>query len=122
MTASPCKVHFVSQTTVFGAFFADYTMSMMSIQAFYYAMQGPQRLYGLTFGAYDLTGMLMAPLFGAWSDKNGKFKAQFLSGGWINVAGNLIYAFTFLSGKWWMMLLARLVAGIGEATLGELLH
>lgn len=91
---------------------------MMSIQAFYYSLQGPQHLYGLTFGAYDLTGMLVAPFFGWWSDSTKKFKNQFLTGGMVNVVGNLIYAFSFLAGKWYMMLIARLVAGIGEATLG----
>jgi len=96
----------------------DFTMSMMSIQAFYYSIRGPQRLYGLTFGAYDLTSVLMAPIFGYWSDRTKTFKVQFATGGWVNFAGNLIYAFTFLAGEWYVMLIARLVAGIGGATLG----
>ncbi len=29
----------------------DFTMAMMSIQAFYYSLRGPQNLFGLTFGA-----------------------------------------------------------------------
>lgn len=30
----------------------DFTMAMMSIQAFYYSLRGPQNLFGLTFGAW----------------------------------------------------------------------
>lgn len=36
----------------------DFTMAMMSIQAFYYSLRGPQSLFGLTFGAYDLGALL----------------------------------------------------------------
>ncbi len=39
-------------------------MSLMSIQALYYVVGGNQRLYGLTFGSYDLTALVFAPLFG----------------------------------------------------------
>ena len=96
----------------------DYTMAMMSIQTLYYALQGPDHLYGLTFGSYDLTGMIMAPFFGFWSDRTKTFKLPFATGSAINVAGNLVYAFAYLANGWWMMLLGRLLAGIGLATLG----
>lgn len=96
----------------------DYTMAMMSIQALYYALQGPDHLYGLTFGSYDLTGMIMAPFFGFWSDRTKTFKLPFATGSAVNVAGNLVYAFAYLANGWWMMLLGRLLAGIGLATLG----
>lgn len=96
----------------------DYTMAMMSIQTLYYALQGPDHLYGLTFGSYDLTGMLLAPVFGFWSDKTGWFKIPFQTGAVVNMAGNLIYAFAYLANGWYMMLIGRLIGGIGLATLG----
>lgn len=96
----------------------DFTMAMMSIQAFYYALGGPERLYGFTFGSYDLTALIAAPILGVLSDKYSIFKILFVTCFLVNAAGNLIYAFSFLEGHWWMMLLARLVAGLGAGALG----
>jgi MFS family permease len=93
-------------------------MAMMSIQALYYALGGPQRLYGLTFGSYDLTALIAAPILGILSDRYSVFKILFVCCFLINAAGNLIYAFTFLADRWWMMLVARLVAGFGAGALG----
>jgi MFS family permease len=96
----------------------DFTMSLMSIQPLFYLLEGPQSLYGLTFGCYDLTAMLFAPLFGLWTDRTRRFKPQIMFGSMVNAAGNLLYAFTVLAGQWWIMLVSRLVAGVGAATLG----
>ncbi len=96
----------------------DFTMAMMSIQAFYYALGGPERLYGFTFGSYDLTALIAAPILGILSDRYSRFKILFVTCFLVNAAGNLIYAFSFLEGHWWMMLLARLVAGLGAGALG----
>lgn len=96
----------------------DFTMAMMSIQAFYYALGGPERLYGFTFGSYDLAALIAAPILGTLSDRFSVFKILFVLCFLINAAGNLIYAFSFLEGHWWMMLLARLVAGFGAGALG----
>ena len=43
---------------------------------------------------------------------------QVVLGALFNAAGNLVYAFTILAGRWYLMLIARLVAGVGAATLG----
>ncbi|KAI7837448.1 hypothetical protein COHA_008706 [Chlorella ohadii] len=110
-----------SYTAVLVAGFAlaiDFTMSLMSIQPLFYLLSGPQSLYGLTFGCYDLTAMLFAPLFGLWTDRTRRFKPQILLGSLVNAAGNLLYAFTVLAGQWWIMLVSRLIAGMGAATLG----
>lgn len=96
----------------------DFTMALMSIQTFYYVLGGPPRLYGFTFGSYDLTALLVAPLLGFVSDKTKKFKFLFLMCMIMNASGNLIYAFTFLGDEWYMMLIARLIAGVGAASLG----
>ena len=96
----------------------DFTMALMSIQTFYYVLGGPPRLYGFTFGSYDLTALLVAPLLGFVSDKPKSFKPLFLLCMAINASGNLLYAFTFLGHEWYMMLIARLVAGVGAASLG----
>ena len=96
----------------------DFTMAMMSIQAFYYALSGPEKLYGFTFGCYDLSALIAAPVLGFLSDRYSIFKILFVSCFLVNAGGNLIYAFTFLGDEWWMMLLARLVAGFGAGALG----
>jgi MFS family permease len=96
----------------------DFTMAMMSIQTFYYVLEGPDRLYGLTFGSYDLTALVFAPVLGFISDKMSIFKLLFLACFAFNAAGNLVYSFAYLAGQWWMMLLARLLAGVGASALG----
>jgi MFS family permease len=96
----------------------DYSMAMMSTQALYYSLNGPQKLFGLTFGAYDLAGMILAPLWSWWSDRSGHFKRQFTTGNMINMCGNVIYACSYVANAWWMMLLGRLLGGAGLATLG----
>ncbi|KAL4448828.1 hypothetical protein ABPG77_007545 [Micractinium sp. CCAP 211/92] len=96
----------------------DFSMSLMSIQPLYYVMNGPSNLYGLVFGAYDLMALIFAPLFGFWCDRSRRFKHQMQLGSAVNAAGNLLYAFTVLADKWWLMLLGRGIAGAGEATLG----
>lgn len=90
----------------------------MSIQALYYLVQGPQHLYGLTFGSYDLAAVVFAPLFGLWVDRTMKFKSSTLLGVILNAVGNFIYAFTVLAGKWYLMIISRLIAGAGSAVLG----
>ncbi|GAB4814374.1 hypothetical protein N2152v2_001420 [Parachlorella kessleri] len=96
----------------------DFSMSLMALQPLYYLVQGRQSLYGLTFGSYDLSSALWAPAFGLWSDRTSTFRRQVLLGALLNAAGNFVYAFTVLVDGWYMMLIARLVAGIGAATLG----
>eukprot|EP00889_Picochlorum_renovo_P004695 jgi/Picre1/31725/NNA_007076.t1 len=95
----------------------DFTAAMMSIQTFYYVLNGPKRLYGLTFGSYDLTALLAAPCLGFVSDRFRVYKVLFMMCFLFNGAGNLIYAFSYLGDAWYMMLIARLVAGIGAAAL-----
>lgn len=96
----------------------DYTMCMMSIQPLYYVVQGQQNLYGLVYGSYDLGALILVPFFGFWVDRTGKFKLQMMTGGVLNALGNLLYAFTLLISSWWPMLVGRLIAGMGSATLG----
>ncbi|PSC76881.1 major facilitator superfamily domain-containing 8-like [Micractinium conductrix] len=96
----------------------DFTLSLMSIQPLFYVVGGPQSLYGFVFGCYDLSAMLFAPLFGVWTDRSGRYKAAIQVGAAVNAAGNLVYAFTVLADQWWIMAVARLVAGVGAATLG----
>lgn len=96
----------------------DFTMSLMSIQPLYYVLDGPEHVYGLTFGSYDLTAMLFAPLFGYWTDLTGTFKKQIVVGAVVNAIGNLLYGFVYLADAWWLMLVARAIAGVGAATLG----
>ncbi|KAL4528757.1 hypothetical protein Ndes2437A_g03301 [Nannochloris sp. 'desiccata'] len=116
--ASSKKRSFYAIVIAGAALSVDYSMAMMSTQALYYSLNGPQKLYGLTFGAYDLTGMILAPIWSWWSDKSGRFKRQFNSGNVINICGNIIYACSYIANAWWMMLIGRLLGGAGLATLG----
>lgn len=67
----------------------DYTMSLMSIQALWYILEGKVNslgLYGFAFGAYDLTQCLFAPLIGIAADRY-PLKWVFLVTVLINVGG-----------------------------------
>jgi hypothetical protein len=87
-------------------------------------LQGPERLYGLVFGASDLAAAATAPLFGLWMDNSGggsgtpRYRAPLLSGAACSAAGNALYACAFASGRWETMLAGRLVAGLSAGAVG----
>lgn len=101
------KLSYYALVIVGFALALDYSSTLMSIQPLFYLVNGPQNLYGLTFSAYDLGGLIFAPVFGYWVDRAGKFKMPTLLGVAANAVGNYIYAFTVLANEWWLMLLAR---------------
>ncbi|KAL4425093.1 hypothetical protein ABPG77_010407 [Micractinium sp. CCAP 211/92] len=100
---------------------ADWIATLVSVQALYYLQQGPKRLYGLTFGVYDLAALLAVLVFKSWSQKTGQYKAPMLAGALIAMAGNFIYACVVVANRWWVILIARAVSGAGSAAvfLGE---
>jgi len=61
-----------------GAF--DFTASLMSIQPYYYFLKGPERLYGVTFGCYDIFQILAVPIFARFVDRTGRFRNCFVFG------------------------------------------
>ncbi|KAK4537673.1 hypothetical protein CDCA_CDCA13G3698 [Cyanidium caldarium] len=94
----------------------DFTATLMSIQALFYLLQAPSRLYGLTFAAYDITQFLFSPAYGLWADAYGLRLPQ-LTGILVNQLGNILYAFTVLSKEWYVILIARFISGAGAAVL-----
>lgn len=101
----------------------DFVATLISIQAFYYILEGPENLYGLAVGIYDILQLLAAPLFGIWSDRYG-YKAPLCVGVLCTSAGNLLYAMLFVihheanaSTGWPWMLVARGIMGIGSAAI-----
>ena len=106
-----------------GAF--DFTASLMSIQPYYIFLEGPERLYGLTFGCYDIAQMVAVPIFARFVDRTQRFQDCFVIGIGLTVIGNLLYALLFViqnatgldNSGWVLMIIARFVMGFGSATL-----
>ena len=93
----------------------NYTIHMASIQPLYYALNGPKNLYGLVFASYELACMLSAPLITHLSDRFHSFKPYFQLCNALNFCGAIIYAFSFLSSRWYLMLIGRFTAGLSLA-------
>ena len=51
------------------------------------AAGGRERLYGLTFGIYTLSGIIATPLYGLWSDRRRTFLLPCVLGTFINAIG-----------------------------------
>ncbi|KAL4431063.1 hypothetical protein ABPG75_006319 [Micractinium tetrahymenae] len=100
---------------------ADWMATLVSIQALYYLMQGPKRLYGLTFSVYDLATLLAVLVYTPWSHKTGQYKMPMLLGTLVAMAGNFLYACVVVADRWWVILIARAISGAGSAVvyLGE---
>ena len=87
----------------------------MSIQSFYYVLGGPKHLYGLVYGSYDMLAILSLPLISYVSDLTHTYKWLILLCMSLNLIGNILYGICFAVDAWWMMLVARLIAGIGSS-------
>ena len=105
----------------------DFVATLMSIQPFYYILNGKAALYGFVVGSYDLAQFCAAPLFAYLSTVLG-FKWTSILGMSLTVLGNVLYSLLLviedggaqnghLGLGWKAMILARLIMGTGSAIL-----
>lgn len=62
-------------------------MGFTGIHMMLRAAGGRERLYGLTFGIYTLSGIFMTPLYGLWSDRRRTFLLPCVLGTFVNAIG-----------------------------------
>src|SRR5262249_22790318 len=69
---------------------------------------------GLLISAFSVAQLLSAPGWGKFSDARGR-RPAILAGLWISAVAYLLFAF---AGSNWMLLLSRIVQGLGGGTIG----
>src|SRR6218665_511977 len=86
----------------------DYSLSLISEEAYWVSTGGNKRLSGVVFGLYDASPIVVAPLLAWYLGKGGSYKKMFLIGLIINIVGNAFYAMADLVSRWshygWVMI------------------
>ena len=92
----------------------EYSLGLVSIQAYWADTGGSSSLSGLAFGIYNGLTIIFSPLL-AWviDNKIASYKSVYMLCILINVIGNCIYSFAHLANTWIMVLVGRGLAGIG---------
>lgn len=95
----------------------DYSLSLISAQAYWIQAGGRKELAGLVFGLYDAMTIIISPLFSIYITKKGNYKTMFMIGLLINLTGNVFYAMTYYLMDPMMILIGRVISGIGASTV-----
>ncbi len=92
----------------------DYSLGLISTQAYWINTGGAKNLAGLVFGVYDGFTIIMTPLF-AWliDNKGFSYKSVFITCIVFNIVGNTIYSFAHVADAWIMVITGRAIAGVG---------
>ncbi|XP_074860053.1 major facilitator superfamily domain-containing protein 8-like isoform X2 [Carettochelys insculpta] len=88
----------------------EYAVILPTIWAYLQTLHAQPYFLGLGISAFSLSGLLVAPLFGHWSDRSRRTKAIILFANLFEIAGNFMY---FMGVSKWLLLGSRLVAGVG---------
>jgi MFS family permease len=91
----------------------DYSLSLISAQAYWVLMGGDKELSGLVFGLYDATTICITPLLAIYISKGGSYNKMFVLGLIINMMGNIFYGLAFYAESWIFILVGRIIAGLG---------
>ena len=96
----------------------DYSLSLISLQAYWTATGGNPKLSGLAFGLYDGSTIVLTPLI-AWLiySKKITYRYVFAVSLVVNIFGNVVYSLAFLVNSWIMVLVGRGIAGMGASVL-----
>lgn len=100
----------------------DYSLGLISLQAYWVDVGGANNLLGLVFGLYDGFTIIVTPLV-AWliNHRYLKYKTVFIISLILNIIGNILYGFAHLAQTWIMILVGRIIAGLGAASLPVLI-
>ena len=93
----------------------DYSLGLVSTQAYWINTGGAKNLAGLVFGVYDGSSIIMTPLLSWLIDNKGfSYKYIFISCILLNIIGNSIYSFAHVADTWIMVITGRAIAGMGS--------
>jgi len=96
----------------------DYSLGLISTQAYWVGTHGNIKLCGLVFGLYDSLIIVSTPLLGWLQDyKEISYKKIFSICLIINMIGNLMYALADYNDTWVLILFGRLIGGLGNNKL-----
>jgi len=94
----------------------DYSIGLISTQAYWERTGGNKNLAGLVFGLYDGFTIIVTPILAYLIDsKKLTYKSMFIGCTITNIIGNLIYIFAYFTSSWVMVLVGRTTAGIGAS-------
>jgi MFS family permease len=99
----------------------DYSLSLISAEAYWIETGGNHHFSGLVFGIYDALTIFITPLIAIYIGKNGSYKKIFIIGLIINILGNILYALAYFFHSWIMIISGRGLAGLGATTLPMLM-
>jgi len=96
----------------------DYSVGLITLQAYWKHVHGAESLFGVIFGLYDGFVIIVTPAI-AWLLNNTKLKYKFvfIVGLLLNIIGNVVYSFAFALDTWVLILLGRAVSGIGASVV-----
>ena len=96
----------------------DYSLGLISIQAYWINTGGDKSLSGFVFGLYDGLTVILTPLV-AWLINNYglKYRLVFQISLIVNIIGNIIYSLAYEADTWIMILVGRGIAGMGASSL-----
>lgn len=95
----------------------DYSLSLISTEAYWTRAGGDYHLTGFIFGVYDALTIFVTPLLSIYIGKGGSYKKMFICGLIVNILGNVLYALAYICSNWIMILVGRTLAGLGATTL-----
>jgi MFS family permease len=95
----------------------DYSLSLITAQAYWVSLGGNPNLAGLVFGIYDASTFVFAPFLAIYISKGYSYKKMFMTGLVINIIGNAIYALAYLANDRAMIIVGRAISGLGAACL-----
>ncbi|XP_008329481.1 major facilitator superfamily domain-containing protein 8 [Cynoglossus semilaevis] len=88
----------------------EYAVILPTIWKYLQTLDAQPYFLGLCLSAFSLSGLLVGPLFGHWSDRTQTTKKIILFANLFEIVGNFMY---FMGYSKWLLLSSRLVAGIG---------
>lgn len=96
----------------------DYSLGLISLQAYWIDTGGDKDLLGLIFGMYDGFTIVIAPII-AWliNHQRIKYKTVFIISLILNIVGNILYGCAHSAQSWVLILIGRIIAGIGATSL-----
>ena len=91
----------------------DFSLSLISAQAYWIVTGGQKKIAGLVFGLYDASTICISPLLSIYIAKGGSYNKIFVAGIVINFIGNLLYAIADYFSSWELIFAGRVVSGLG---------
>ena len=97
----------------------DYSLSSISLQAYWLTLGGDPDWTGFVFGAYDLLTIIIAPSI-SWIVSRYKytsFRYMFIYAVLLNLSGNILYSVAGYFNEWLLLFSGRIIAGCGASFL-----